>query len=144
MLGAVAAVVSLIAAVLPGTIATSVLAALSSGGLTEPIGAAAIRTNAGDWSGGYIVVAFVIVAAGAWAFATLVGWALVTASPPTRMPPAAAARPWGSGSPGGCGRPRFGGARGCARSDDWLVVQPQLMVVLGGAILAILLFQLIH
>jgi hypothetical protein len=28
--------------------------------------------------------------------------------------------------------------------DDWLVVQPQLVVVLGGSILAILLLQLIH
>jgi hypothetical protein len=28
--------------------------------------------------------------------------------------------------------------------DDWLVVQPQLVIVLGGAILAILLLPLIH
>jgi hypothetical protein len=30
------------------------------------------------------------------------------------------------------------------QTDDWLVVQPQLLVVLGGAIALILLAQLIH
>ena len=86
VLGAVAAAVSLIAAVVPGTLATSVLVALNSGGLTEPIGAAAIRTQAGDWAGGYVVVAFVIVAAGAWALATLAGWSPVPSPAGERLP----------------------------------------------------------
>ncbi|MFZ0179426.1 MAG: hypothetical protein WAL84_06080 [Candidatus Dormiibacterota bacterium] len=144
LLGAVAAVVSLLAAVVPGTIATSVLAALNSTGLTEPIGAAAIRSNAGDWSGGYIVVAFVIVAAGAWAFATLVGWSPAPPSPSEDQPAASAARAIGVGI---ARRLRPAAVRGSSwlrQTDDWLVVQPQLVVVLGGAILAILLFQLIH
>jgi hypothetical protein len=132
-----------VAAVVPGTVATSVLASLSSGGLTEPIGAAAIRATAGDWAGGYILVAFVIVAAGAWAFATLMGWALVTPPPPDVGPRSApravrlrvvrSLRPLA--------------IRGNAflhQTDDWLVVQPQLLVVLGGAIALILLVQLIH
>jgi hypothetical protein len=144
LLGAVAAVVSLIAAVVPGTIATSVLAALNSTGLTEPIGAAAIRGNAGDWSGGYIVVAFVIVAAGAWAFATLVGWSPATPSPDEDQPSAAALRAVGVGITRRLRPAAVRGSSWLRQTDDWLVVQPQLVVVLGGAILAILLFQLIH
>ncbi len=144
VLGAVALVVSLFAGVLPATTATSLLTALGAGGLTEPIGAAAIRTSAGDWSGGYIVVAFVIVAAGVWAFATLAGWAVVTASTSHERAPDAAARPLGLGV---ARRLRPAAVRGSAwlhQVDDWLIVQPQLMVVLGGAILAILLLPLIH
>ena len=144
VLGSVALVVSLVAGVLPATTATSLLTALGAGGLTEPIGAAAIRTSAGDWSGGYIVVAFIIVAAGVWAFATLAGWAVVTASNSHERPPDAAARPLGLGV---ARRLRPAAVRGSAwlhQVDDWLVVQPQLMVVLGGAILAILLLPLIH
>jgi hypothetical protein len=142
VLATAAAVVSVVAAVVPGTVATSVLASLSSGGLTEPIGAAAIRATAGDWAGGYILVAFVIVAAGAWAFATLMGWALMTPPPPDFGPRSApravrlrvvrSLRPLA--------------IRGNAflhQTDDWLVVQPQLLVVLGGAIALILLAQLI-
>jgi uncharacterized membrane protein len=143
VLATAAAVVSVVAAVVPGTVATSVLASLSSGGLTEPIGSAAIRATAGDWAGGYILVAFFIVAAGAWAFATLMGWALVTPPPPDVGPRSApravrlrvvrSLRPLA--------------IRGNAflhQTDDWLVVQPQLLVVLGGAIALILLVQLIH
>ena len=144
VLGAVAAVASLIAGVVPGTIATSVLAALNSTGLTEPIGAAAIRTNAGDWSGGYVVVAFFIVAAGVWSLATLAGWSLLPGPAAEDRQAAAPVRPVGVGV---ARRLRPAAVRGSAwlrQTDDWLVVQPQLVVVLGGAILAIVLFQLIH
>ena len=143
VLAAVAAIVSLVAALVPGTIATSVLAALSSGSLTEPIGAAALRTQAGDWAGGYIVVAFVIVAAGVWSFATLAGWAPAAATQSDQRP-AAAMRPVGLGV---VRRLRPASGRGSAwlhKTDAWLVVQPQLVVVLGGAILAIVLLQVIH
>jgi hypothetical protein len=143
VLGAVASVISLIAAVVPGTVATSVLVALNSGGLTEPIGAAAIRTQAGDWAGGYVVVAFVIVAAGVWAFATLAGWS-PAASPGGDAPSAPAT---GALRLGVARRLRPVAVRGNAwlrQTDDWLVVQPQLVVVLGGSILAIVLLQLIH
>jgi hypothetical protein len=143
VLGAVASVISLIAAVVPGTVATSVLVALNSGGLTEPIGAAAIRTQAGDWAGGYVVVAFVIVAAGVWAYATLAGWS--PARSPSGDAPSAPAT--GALRLGVARRLRPVAVRGNAwlrQTDDWLVVQPQLVVVLGGSILAIVLLQLIH
>ncbi|MFZ0128369.1 MAG: hypothetical protein WB808_14595 [Candidatus Dormiibacterota bacterium] len=143
VLGAVAAAVSLIAAVVPGTLATSVLVALNSGGLTEPIGAAAIRTQAGDWAGGYVVVAFVIVAAGAWALATLAGWSPVPSPAGEQLPPTATR----AVRLGVARRLHPVAARGNAwlrQTDDWLVVQPQLIVVLGGSILAIVLLQLIH
>jgi hypothetical protein len=144
VLAATAAVVSLVAALVPGSVATSVLAAVSSGGLTEPIGAAALRGDAGDWSGGYVVVAFVIVAAGVWAFATLAGWSLVASPPPEERPAT-----MGVGALGlGVARPlRPIAVRGNAllhQTDDWLVVQPQLVVVLGGTVAAIVLIQLIH
>jgi hypothetical protein len=144
LLAAVAAIVSLIAALVPGTIATSVLVALSSGGVTEPIGAAALRTEAGDWAGGYIVVAFVIVAAGVWAFATLVGWRPAPAPRSDEQSAPAPEQPVGLGV---IRRLRPAAARGATwlhQTDAWLVVQPQLVVVLGGAILAIVLVQLIH
>jgi hypothetical protein len=143
VLGAVASVISLIAAVVPGTVATSVLVALNSGGLTEPIGAAAIRTQAGDWAGGYVVVAFVIVAAGVWAYATLAGWS--PARSPSGDAPSAPAT--GALRLGVARRLRPVAVRGNAwlrQTDDWLVVQPQLVVVLGGSIRAIVLLQLIH
>ncbi len=143
VLATAAAVVSVVAAIVPGTVATSVLASLSSGGLTEPIGAAAIRATAGDWSGGYILVAFVIVAAGAWSFATLMGWAPAT-RPSEGVRPLSATRAVGLRV---VRRLRPVALRGNAflhLTDDWLVIQPQLMVVLGGAVALILLFQLIH
>jgi hypothetical protein len=142
VLAAVAATVSLVAAVVPGTIATSVVVALNSGGLTEPIGAAALRTQAGDFAGGYIVVASVIVAAGVWAFSVLAGWTLATPTSgdqPAASPPAIRL--------GVARHVRPAVIRGNAwlrQTDDWLVVQPQLVLVLGGAILAIVLIQLIH
>ena len=143
-LALVAAVLSLGAALVPGTIATSLLTALGSGAVTEPIGVAAIRSDAGDWSGGYIVVAFAIVAAGVWAFATLAGWSLAPSrasqegAVPERAPllGLAAAR-----------RVRPAAIRASAwlrQTDDWLMVQPQLVVVLGGAVLGIVLTQFIH
>ena len=143
LLGAVAVVVSLVAAVVPGTIATSVLVALNAGGLAEPIGAAAIRTNAGDWSGGYVVVAFVIVAAGVWAFATLAGWSLVRESPPEHAA-AAAPRTVGLRVVRRLRPAAVRGGRWLRQTDDWLVAQPQLVMVLVGAVLAIVLLPLFH
>ena len=143
VLGSVAVVVSLIAAVVPGTIATSVLAALNAGGLTESIGAAAIRTSAGDWSGGYVVVGFVIVAAGVWAFATLTGWSLVARSSPQPVP-SVGSRPVGLRVVRRWRPAALRGSLWLRQADEWLVVQPQLLVVLVGGILAILLLPLIH
>jgi formate hydrogenlyase subunit 3/multisubunit Na+/H+ antiporter MnhD subunit len=143
LLATAAAAVSVVAAIVPGTVATTVIASLSSGGLTEPIGAAGIRATAGDWSGGYILVAFVVVAAGAWSLATLMGWTLM-------MHPSPAVRPLSVTRAVGLRvvrRLRPVARRGNAflhQTDDWLVVQPQLVVVLGGAVALILLFQLIH
>jgi hypothetical protein len=144
ILAMLAAVLSFAAALMPGTIATSLLSALDSGGATEPIGFAAIRSNAGDWSGGYIVVAFVIVAAGVWAFATLAGWSLA----PSRTHPDASVhdRPPALGL-AVARRVRPVAVRAGAwlrQTDDWLLVQPQLVVVLGGAVLGIVLTQFIH
>jgi hypothetical protein len=137
ILATVAAVVSLAAAVVPGRIATSVLAALNPGGPIEPIGAVAIRSDAGDWSGGYVVLAFVVVAAGVWAFATLAGWSLATPSSSGDRPAAGAGQAVGLGA---ARRLRPAAARGSSwlqKTDEWLVVQPTLVVVLLGAILAI-------
>ena len=143
VLATAAAILSLVAAIVPGAVATSVLASLSSGGLTEPLGVAAIRATAGDWSGGYVLVAFVVVAAGAWSFATLVGWAPVTRPSPDAAP-VPATRAVGLRV---VRRLRPVALRGNAllhQTDEWLVGQPQLVVVLGGAVALILLFQLVH
>jgi hypothetical protein len=140
-LAMVAAAASLAGAVVPGAVATTLLAALSPGGLTEPIGVVAIRSAAGDWPGGYLVVAFLVVAAGVWAFSVLAERPLVAAaSPADELAPAevqalglAAAR-----------RVRPVLTRGLSwlgQFDDWLVVQPQLALVLCGAIIAIVLIH---
>jgi hypothetical protein len=137
LLAVVAALASLAGALVPGAAATTVLAALSPGGLTEPVGAAAIRSAAGDWAGGYLVVAFVVIAAGVWAFTTLWGRAL-----PARPAAAVDAEPVGVQAlglrPARRVRPlllRAGAS--LTKLDEWLVVQPQLALALGGAIAAI-------
>jgi hypothetical protein len=143
VLASAAAVASLVAAVVPGTIATSVLVSLNSGGLTEPIGAVAIRADAGDWSGGYVLVACAIVAAGVWAFATLAGWTLLAPRRPGDTP----AAPMRAVGLGVARRLRPLAVRGntfLRQTDEWLVVQPQLVVVIGGAIVLIVFAQLFH
>ena len=137
LLAVVAALASLAGALVPGAAATTVLAALSPGGLSEPVGAAAIRSAAGDWAGGYLVVAFVVIAAGVWAFATLGGGRL-----PARPTAAVDAEPVGVQALGLRPARRFrpmllrAGAS-LTKLDEWLVVQPQLALALGGAIVAI-------
>jgi hypothetical protein len=144
VLALLAALLTLGAALVPGTIATSLLTALGSGAVTEPIGVAAIRSDAGDWSGGYIVVAFVIVAAGVWAFATLAGWSL-SPSPASRDGAAPERAPVLGLAVARMMRPAAIRVSVWLRqTDDWLLVQPQLVVVLGGAVLGIVLTQFIH
>jgi formate hydrogenlyase subunit 3/multisubunit Na+/H+ antiporter MnhD subunit len=139
-LAAVAAAASLVGAVIPGAAATTVLSALSPGGLTEPIGIAAIRSAAGDWVGGYLLVAMVVIAAGVWALTTLAERPLVTASP-SPDPEGLAVQALGLG-PARAVRPALvRGAEWLGQLDEWLVVQPQLALVLGGAIIAILLIH---
>ena len=112
-------------------------------GLTEPIGAVAIRADAGDWSGGYVLVACAIVAAGVWAFATLAGWTLLAPRRPGDTP----AAPMRAVGLGVARRLRPLAVRGntfLRQTDEWLVVQPQLVVVIGGAIVLIVFAQLFH
>jgi hypothetical protein len=137
VLATVAAAVSLLAAVVPGRMATSVLAALNPGGLTEPIGAVAIRSDAGDWSGGYVMLAFVIVAAGVWAFATLAGWSLATPAAAPVSPVVDGGRAVGLGVARRLRPVAVRANSWLQKTDEWLVVQPQLVVVVLGAILAI-------
>ena len=144
VLAMVAAVLSLVAAVVPGAVATSVLSALNSGGSIEPIGATAIRSNAGDWSGGYVVVAFTLVAAGVWAVATLFGWRLVSTAPAVAQPARDTLQTMGLRVARRTRSARGRVATWLGQLDDWLVVQPQLMAVLGGTVLAIVLTQFIH
>jgi hypothetical protein len=140
-LAGVAALASLVAGVVPGATATVVLAALSGGALTEPIGAAAIRSNAGDWSGGYVVVACVVVAAGIWAFATLAGFTLAGTRQPDGAPAHLDARTIGLRQARSL-RPVVAKVTlWLNHLDDWLVVQPQLLLVIGGAVLGLLLIH---
>jgi hypothetical protein len=138
VLAAVAALASLAGALVPGAAATTILAALSPEGVTEPIGAAAVRSAAGDWSGGYLLVAFGVVAAGVWAFTTL--WERHL---PSQPPAGVETDSVGVQALGLRQARRFrpillrvGAQLGAL--DEWLVVQPQLALALGGAILAII------
>ena len=142
VLGVVATVAAVIAAVVPGATSTTVLAALNTQGVIEPIGAAGIRSAAGDWAGGYLVVALLVIAAGAWAFSTLAGRPLVSARAP-RPSPEPVARELALGlRPARTIRPLLlRGAVALAQIDEWLVVQPQLALVLGAAALALVLIH---
>jgi formate hydrogenlyase subunit 3/multisubunit Na+/H+ antiporter MnhD subunit len=140
-LATVAVATSLAGAVVPGAAAATVLASLSPGGLTVPIGASAFRSAAGDWSGGYLVVATLLVAAGVWAFATLVGRRVVTAGPEESEAPPTTAQALGL-RPARRVRPvLLRGTGWLGQVDDWLTVQPQLALVLGGSIAAIFLIH---
>jgi len=142
VLAMAAAGAAVVAGLIPGGTATTVLAALNTQGVIEPIGAAGIRSAAGDWAGGYLVVALVVVAAGVWAFSTLSGLPLVTlrAQGQPREPavnelalglrPARAIRPL-----------LLRGASVLAQLDEWLAVQPQLPLIFGGAVLALVLIH---
>jgi formate hydrogenlyase subunit 3/multisubunit Na+/H+ antiporter MnhD subunit len=140
-LATVAVGASLAGAILPGAAATTVLTALSPGGLTLPIGVSAIRSAAGDWSGGYVVVATLLVGAGVWAFATLTDRTLVTSPSPARELPPAAAQALGLGPARRVHPALVRGSEWLRQIDDWLMVQPQLALVLGGAIVAVFLIH---
>jgi hypothetical protein len=144
MLALLATVLSVAAALVPGTIATSLLTALDSGGVTEPLGVGAIRTDAGDWSGGYIVVAFLIVAAGVWAYATLAEWPLASLRSPRDEPAPDRPRLAGLAVARRLRPPAIRASAWLRQVDDWLQVQPQLVVVFGGAVLGLVLTQFIH
>jgi hypothetical protein len=136
-LATVAVVASLVGAIIPGAAATTVLAGLSPAGLSEPIGVSAIRSAAGDWSGGYLMVALAVIAAGVWAFATLAERPVVTSQSPENDLAPAAAQALGL-RPARLVRPTFiRGAAWLRQIDDWLMVQPQLGLVLAGAIVAV-------
>jgi hypothetical protein len=140
-LATVAIAASLAGGILPGATATTVLTALSPGGLTLPIGVSAIRSAAGDWSGGYVVFAMLLVGAGVWAFAILTGRPLVTSPSPARALPPSAAQALGL-RPARRVRPTLvRGSEWLRQIDDWLMVQPQLALVLGGAVLAVFLIH---
>src|SRR6202049_1967951 len=140
-LATVAVGASLAGAILPGAAATTVLTALSPGGLTLPIGVFAIRSAAGDWSGGYVVVAMLLVGAGVWAFATLADRPLVTSPAPVRELPSAAAQALGLRPARRVHPALVRGSESLMQIDDWLMVQPQLALVLGGAILTVFLIH---
>ena len=145
MLALLAAVLSLVAALVPGTIATSVLTALNSGGVTEPIGVARDpdgrrrlvgrlhrrgvpdrrSRRLGIRDACRVVADVVAISAGRVRRRT------VLASP-------------ASASPGRSGRLRVRASAWLRQVDDWLVVQPQLVVVFGGAVLGLVLTQFIH
>ena len=118
--------------------ATSVLAALNSGGLTEPIGAAAIRSNAGDWSGGYVVRRVRHRRRRRLGIRDPRGWSPATRRPPELSRQRTRREPSASASHGGCGRRRFAAARGCARPTSGSWCSPSSSWSCGGAILAIL------
>lgn len=140
-LAIVAGAASLVGAVIPGAAATTVLIALSPGGLTEPIGIAAIRSAAGDWAGGYLIVALVVIAAGVWSFATLAERRLVAAPPSPADVEPGAVQALGL-RPARALRPTLlRGAAWLGQIDEWLVAQPQLALVLGGAFIALLLIH---
>ncbi len=136
-LAAAAVLVSAVAALLPGGVATTVNL-LASGGASRPAGVAAVLGPGGGWAGGYFVVAvlFLVIAGGA---ALRLGGVALPA------PTSRAAEPRG-------GRVPVAGWRAArqpvqllllagAAVDDWLLVQPQLPLLVGGSLLALLLIH---
>ncbi|MBV9100559.1 MAG: hypothetical protein JOZ46_03780 [Candidatus Dormibacteraeota bacterium] len=137
-LGIVAVLLSAVAAILPGGAASTVVSVLAGGGVSRPASAAAVLGPGGGWAGGYLLVALAVLAIGAWAARVLI------------RPPAERVLPTGPPAPSPAGplplrswRSLHGpvglvlAAAGAV--DAWLQVQPQLPLVVGGAVLALLL-----
>jgi len=136
-LAAAALLASVVAAAVPGAVAGSVMAAL--GGGAGSAGSAVVVGAGGGWAGGYFLAALLLAAAGAWSLANLAG-----VRPPMAadQQPEGATRWWLPLTPWRVVRNparRVDAAVGMV--DRWLVVQPQLPVVVIAGLLAILLIR---
>jgi hypothetical protein len=137
LLGSAALLASVFSAIAPGVVATSLMAAL--GGDPGRFGFAALFGPGGGWASGYLVVGLLVVAAAGWAIAELLGVRVPSAAPQAPTP----AVPW----PVRARRvralrsPLRDAQKAVAAIDAWLTVQPQLPLVILGALLAILLIH---
>jgi hypothetical protein len=140
VLAVLAVALSALAAILPGGTAATVVDLLAGGGVSRPAGAAAVLGPGGGWAGGYFLVAGLFLAIAGAAALRLSG---------TRLPHDAARRPAPPTVPGPLPLPLWRSLRGpvgfglfaASRVDEWLIVQPQLPLLVGGAVLALILIH---
>jgi formate hydrogenlyase subunit 3/multisubunit Na+/H+ antiporter MnhD subunit len=134
---AVALTGSLIAAAVPGAVAGSLMAAL--GGAGGSAGNAVAVGAGGGWPGGYFLAALLLAVAGAWAVANLAGLKVAMNA---SLQPVSEPHWWLPLTPWRLVRNparRIDAAAGAV--DRWLVVQPQLPLVVIAALLAVLLIH---
>jgi hypothetical protein len=140
LLAVLAVALSALAAILPGGAAATVVDLLAGGGVSRAAGAAAVLGPGGGWAGGYFLVAGLFLAIAGAAALRLSG---------TRLPHEAARRPAPATVPGPLPLPLWRALRGpvgfglfaASRVDEWLIVQPQLPLLVGGAVLALILIH---
>ena len=142
IVGVAALAASLIGALLPGAVANGVMGALVGGGAVRSTGLAAVTLPAGGWAQGYFLPAALIALVAVVAVARLQGWPLPTTV--VAVAKGRATRPaWSLALAAGrrLGRPLRTGARLAAAVDAWLMIQPQLPLVLLAGVLALVLIR---
>jgi hypothetical protein len=140
LVAVVAVVLSALAAALPGGTAATVVGLLAGGGVSRPAGAGAVLGPGGGWAGGYFLIAGLFLAIAGAAALRLSG---------IRLPHESARRPAPALVPGPLPLQLWRALRGpvsfalfvASRVDEWLIVQPQLPLLVGGTVLALILIH---
>ena len=140
LVAVVAVVLSALAAALPGGTAATVVGLVAGGGVSRPAGAGAVLGPGGGWAGGYFLIAGLFLAIAGAAALRLSGM---------RLPHESARRPAPALVPGplplhlwrALRRPVSFALFAASRVDEWLIVQPQLPLLVGGTVLALILIH---
>ncbi|TMB92440.1 MAG: hypothetical protein E6J45_02795 [Chloroflexi bacterium] len=143
LVGIAALTASLIAALLPGAVATWVISALAGSGAVHSVGPAAATLPAGGWAQGYFLPATLVVLMALVAVARLQGWPLPAAPAVPAGEPARPRPTWSLALSAGrrIRGPVRAGERLLGAVDGWLMVQPQLPLVLVAGVLAVVLIH---
>jgi hypothetical protein len=139
----VALVASLGAALVPGAAVGGVVGALGGSGGLRAVGQAAVAGPAGGWASGYFLPAVLLAVVAMASLARLQGWVWPGLSGSAPRQPRAGRAAWSRALRAGRAvrRPLRTGTRVMGVADSWLLAQPQLPLVLIGALLAILLIR---
>ena len=140
VLALLAVALSALTALVPGGSAATVGGLLAAGGVSRAAGAAAVLGPGGGWAGGYFLVAGLFLAIAGAAALQLSGM---------RLPHEGAKGPAPASVPGPLPLRTWRALRGpvsfalfaASRVDEWLIVQPQLPLLVGGTVLALLLIH---
>jgi hypothetical protein len=134
---------SLGAGLLPGALATGVIGALAAGSAVRSAGPAALAVPAAGWAEGYFVVPAVLAVVAVVAVARLQGWPLPAGASALAASSGRIRPTWALllGAGRMIRRPARLAAQMLSGADAWLMVQPQLPLVLLAGVLAIVFIR---